>query len=96
MAGVEAERDVSCGQMQRLAGDDGIVDHYPGRKNAGKERVQRTAVIGVVGARAGVRMRALVRVVPIGVTSIGMVRSNSVVIDPQNGSARSRAGLRRR
>jgi hypothetical protein len=56
---MEAERDVGHSRAQHIAGGYEIVDCRHGRKNAGEERMQRAAIIGVI-ARAAVRMRASV------------------------------------
>ena len=69
---MKAERDVGHSRTQYLAGDDGIVDRRRRRKNAGKERVQRAAIVGVVGACAGVRMCACVVTMTVSAMATGL------------------------
>ena len=93
---MKAERDVGHSRTQRLAGDDGIVDCRRGRKDAGKERVQRAAIVGVIGACAGVRMCACVVTMAVSAMSVGLVIDGLVVTGMRNGSAGSRVGLLQR
>ena len=93
---MEAERDVSHGRTQPLAGEDDIVDRCRRRKNAGEELVQRAAIICVVRAGAAIRMQASVMTMAISAMSSGVVAIGVVVTDMRNGGARSRAGLRQR
>ena len=69
---MKAERDVGHHQTKRLAGDDGIVDRRRGRKNAGKERVQRAAIIGVIACTSA-RMGTLVMAMVGGVMVVSVV-----------------------
>jgi hypothetical protein len=92
---VEAERDVGHGRTQRLAGDAGIVDRRRGRKNAGKERMQRAAIIGVV-ACTGVRMRASVVTMAVSAVATVLMIVGLVVSGMRNGSAGGRMGIRQR
>jgi hypothetical protein len=93
---VKAERDVGHSRTQYLAGDDGIVDRRRRRKNAGKERVQRAAIVGVVGACAGVRMCACVVTMTVSAMAIGLMAVGLVVTGMRNGNAGSRVGLLKR
>jgi hypothetical protein len=93
---VQPERDVGHSRTQRLAGDDGIVDRRRRWKNAGKERVQRAAIVGVIGACAGIRMRACVVTITVSAMSLGLVIDGLVVTGMRYGNAGSRMGLRER
>ena len=92
---MKAERGVGHSRMQRLAGDDGLVDSRSRRKDAGKERVQRAAIIRVV-ACAGVRMCASVVAMTAGTMSVGVVTAGLVVTGMRNSGAGSRMGLLKR
>jgi hypothetical protein len=92
---VKAERDVGHSRTQRLAGNDGIVDCRRWRKDSGKERMQRAAIIGVV-ACARIRMRASVVTMTIGVMFVGVVAAGLVVTGMCNSGAGSRMGLLKR
>jgi len=94
-AGMTAERGVDHGRTQRLAGDGGIVDRRSRRKDAGKEGVQRAAIIRMV-ACAGARMCAAVVVMTAGVMSAGDVTAGLVVTGMRNSGAGSRMGLLKR
>jgi hypothetical protein len=89
--GVKAERGVRHTRMQRLSGDDGIVDRRTGRKNAGKKRMQCAAIIGMVRARAGVPMRA-----PFVVRAVSMMAVGMAVTSVRSDGPGSRIGLRQR
>ena len=93
---MEAERDVSHGRTQPLAGEHDIVDHCRRWKNAGEERVQRAAIIGVVRAGANIQMQASVMTMAISAMSSSAVPIGVLVTDMPNGGAGSRAGLRQR
>ena len=61
--------------MKLLGGDGGIVDRGRGRKNAGKERMQRAAIIDVIAstsARMGTPVIAAGGVMAISVLVTGM------------------------
>jgi hypothetical protein len=87
---VEAESDIGHSRTQRLAGGAGIVDRRCGRKNAGKERMQRAAIIGVVAW-----MRASVVTMAVNAMSVGLVTDGLVmtVTGMCNGSSGSRVSL---
>ena len=85
---MKAQRDVGHGRTKRLADDAGIVDCRSGRKDAGKERMQRAAIVGVI-ACAGVGTRASVVMMAVSVT-VGMVSTGLVLTGMRNGSAGSR------
>ena len=93
---MEAERDVSHGRTQPLAGEHDIVDCCRRRKNAGEERVQRAAIICVVRAGAAIQMQASVMTMAISAMSSSVVAIGVVVTGMRNGGAGSRAGLRQR
>ena len=93
---MEPERDVGHSRTQRLAGDDGIVDCRRGGKNAGKERVQRAAIIGVIGACASVRMCACVVTMTVSAMATGLKTVGLVVTGMPKDGAGSRVGLRER
>ena len=93
---MEPERDVGHSRTRRLAGDDGIVDRRRRRKNAGKERVQRAAIIGVISACAGVRMCACVVTMTISVMATGLMAVGLVLTGMRKGGTRSRMRLRQR
>ena len=92
---MKAERGVGHSRTQRLAGDGSIVDRRCRRKDAGKEGVQRAAIIRVV-ARAGVRMCASIVAMTAGVMSVGVVTAGLVVTGMRNSGAGSRMGLLKR
>ena len=92
---MKAERGVGHSRTQRLAGDGGIVDRRSRRKDAGKEGVQRAAIVRVV-ACAGVRMCASVVVMTAGVMCVGVVTAGPVVTGMRNSGAGSRMGLLKR
>jgi hypothetical protein len=85
---VKTEREVGHGRTKLLAGDASVVDRRRRRKNAGKKRVQRAAIIGVI-ACAGVGMRASVVTMAVSVP-VGMVSTGLVMSGVRNGSAGSR------
>ena len=87
---MKAERGVGHNRTQHLAGDDDIVDRHSRRKDAGKERVQRAAIIRVV-ACASVRMCASVVTMTAGLMFISVVGARLVVADMRNGGPGSRA-----
>jgi hypothetical protein len=91
---VEAESDVGHSRTQRLPGVAGIVDCRRRRKNAGKERMQRAAIIGMV-ACSSVRMRASVVPMAVNAMSVGLVTNGLVVTvtGMRNGSSGSRVSL---
>ena len=84
---MKTECDVGQSRTQRLAGDGGIVDRRRRRKDAGKERVQRAAIICVVRAGAAIRMQASVMTMAIGAMRSGAVAIGVVVTDVRNGGA---------
>jgi hypothetical protein len=84
---VEAERDVGHSRAQRLADDDGIVDCRRGRQDAGKERVQRAAIIRVT-ACAGIRMRASVVTMAVNPLSVGAMTTGLIVTGIRNSGSR--------
>jgi hypothetical protein len=93
---VETERGAAHSRTQRLGWDDRILDRRCGRKDAGKERVQRAAIIGVI-ACASVRIRASVVTMAIGLMSVSLVGADPVVTGMRDGDAGSRVGwLKRR
>ena len=85
---MEAERDLGHSRTQRLAADDRIVDRRRGWKDAGKERMQRAAIIGVISACASARMGASVMTMTVSVIGAGLV-----VTGVGNGSLGSRVSL---
>ena len=90
---MEAERDVGHARMQRLAGDDGIADRRRGRKDAGEERVQRTAIIREA-ARACLGLRASVVTMAVSVLAISLMLVGLVVAGIRSDRSGSRMGLR--
>jgi hypothetical protein len=92
---MKAERGVGHSRTQRLSGDGGIVDRRGRRKDAGKECVQRAAIIRAV-ARAGVRMCAAIVAMTAGTMSAGVVTASLVVTGMRNSGAGSRMGLLKR
>jgi hypothetical protein len=93
---VEAERGAAHSWTQRLGCDDRILDRRRGRKDAGKERVQRAAIIGVV-ACASVRRCTSVVAMAIGLMSVALVGAGLVVTGMRDRGASSRVGwLKRR
>ena len=91
---MEAERDVSHGRTQPLAGEHDIVDCCRRRKNAGEKRVQRAAIIRVVACAGG--MCASVVAMTVGTMSVGVVTAGLVVTGMRNSGAGSRMGLLKR
>jgi hypothetical protein len=69
---MKAECDVGHSRTKRLARDGGIVDRGHGRKNAGKERMQRAAKIGVIACTSA-RMGTPVIAMAVGVMAISVV-----------------------
>jgi hypothetical protein len=90
---MEAERDVGHSRAQRLAGDDGIVDYRRGRQDAGKECVQRAAIISVT-ACAAIRMRASVVTMAVNPLSVGVMTTGLMVTGMRNSDPGSRVGFR--
>jgi hypothetical protein len=93
---VKTERDIGHNRTQRLASAGGFVDRRDRRKNAGKECVQRAAIIGAV--YASVRMRTFVMAVAIrrsltGLMLPGVVSVAVVVIGARNAGAGRRMRL---
>lgn len=94
---MEAERGAAHSWTQRFGCDDRILDRRCGRKDAGEERVQRTAIIGVIAcASASVRIRASVVTMAIGLMPISMVGAGLVVTGMGDGGAGSRVGWPKR
>jgi hypothetical protein len=91
---MKAERGVGHGRTQRLAGDDGPVELRSRRKDAGKECVQRAAIIRVVACAGG--MCASVVAMTVGTMSVGVVTAGLVVTGMRNSGAGSRMGLLKR
>ena len=93
---MKAERDVGHSRTQYLAGDDGIVDRRRRRKNAGKERMQRAAIVGVIGACASVRTCACVVTMTVSAMATGLMTVSLVVTGIRKDGAGSRVGLLQR
>jgi hypothetical protein len=74
---VDADHDVAHARTKCLGGDAGNFDRRRGRKNAGKKRVQRTAIIGVIAAGAVVDVRASIVPLSTGVMVSGMLTRGS-------------------
>ena len=89
---MEPERDVAYARTQCLAGGNGTVDCRRERKDAGKECVQRAAIIGVV-ACAGVRMGASVVTMAVSVMVASLMAAAAGVTGMRNGSSGSRVSL---
>ena len=91
---MEAERSAAHSWAQRLGCDDCILDRRRGRKDAGKKRVQRAAIIRVV---AGASVRTSVVTMAIGSMPIGTVSAGLVVSSMRDGGGSRRVSwLKRR
>ena len=84
---MKAERGVGHGRTQGFARDGGVVYRRRGRKNAGKERVQRAAIIRVT-ACAGIRMRASVVTMAVNPLSVGAMTTGLIVTGIRNSGSR--------
>jgi hypothetical protein len=96
---VKAKRTIGHSRSQRLAGAGGFIDHSNRRKDAGKECVQRAAIIGVV--RAGVRMGTTavtmaIRRMLMGLMCADMLGAGMMMTGQSNGGFGSRMRLRQR
>jgi hypothetical protein len=96
---VKTQRNIDHSRAQRLAGADGFIDYGDRRKDAGKERVQRAAIIGLV--RASVRMRAAVvtraiRRMLMSMMLADMLGAGMMMTGQCNGGFGSRMRLRQR
>jgi hypothetical protein len=95
---VKTGRTIGHSRAQRFASAGGFIDHSGRRKDAGKEGVQRTAIIGVV--RAGVRMHtALVTMAVrrmLGLMYVGKLGVRMMMISGRNGGPDGRVRLRQR
>jgi hypothetical protein len=95
---VKTGRTIGHSRAQRLASVGGFIDHGDRRKDAGKEGVQRAAIVGVV--RAGIRMRtALVTMAirrMVGLMRTGMLGARMMMIRQRDGGSDSGVRLRQR